>query len=114
VRSSLDLLRASINKAVAPVETTVDLPVDYRPGWEFRYTTHHPYEDTMSVSAAAQDEMMPGGMNYFTLGLALGVELCRGLLIDGEEVLDEQGRPLTFASKTLQSELMARTRRRTA
>lgn len=100
--STLARLQESINAKVAPVETTVDLPVECRPGWEFRFSTVHPYEDTMQLSAASQDESLPGGINYMTLGLAFSVELCRGLLIDGEMIVGDDGQPITFASKDLQ------------
>lgn len=101
VRSSLDLLRASINKAVTPVDTTLDVEVDYREGWQVRFSVVHPYEDVLIAASSARDDNLPGGTNYMQLGTALGLELCRGLLIDGQEVLDDDGRPLTFGSKAL-------------
>lgn len=107
--SILDQLDASIEAQQAgrdPRPATEPIDVDGRPGWAFLYGTRLPYERFASLVAQNQSPEL-GGTHTVNLGAALAVVLCKGLTLNGQPVLDDQDRPVTFGSPVLLEKLGA-------
>lgn len=100
----LDGLLSDLDEHPALTDT-VDLPVTARPGWEIRCSTDIPYENLSAWRKGAQDPSMAVGTNELQLACSILVFACQGILVDGEAVLDEDGKAVTFFSLRLQEKL---------
>lgn len=96
----LDGLRADFAVAQAG-EDVCHLTVPKRDGYEVRFRTDLEYTEMIGWQKAATDPMMPLGVNALLLAQLALSQCCLAILKDGEEIVDREGKPVTFASPEL-------------
>jgi hypothetical protein len=86
-------------------DDTVIYAVPRQPGFEVRYRAVINDAEQIIWRQAAVDPSSPLGMNRLLLAQTVLAAKCTGILKDGEDVTDEHGRPVTFATPALQARL---------
>lgn len=94
-------------QAVTDDEDVITYTVPSRPGFEVRYSTVFEYETVQARTMAAKDPAMPTGINSLTLACATLAGQCLAILKDGEDVVDGDGRPVTFQTEAFRRMLGA-------
>lgn len=77
------------------------LSVPRLPKYALRLDANLPFETYAAAVRAANDPTMPGGVNEMQLACTLLVHQCVGVLLDGDDLVDDSGSPVTLHDPVL-------------
>lgn len=97
--SPLEALRQEAQRQVGG--ETVTLAVKERPGWSVRYRADVETTQLSQWRKRCADRTMPDGLDEFRLACLILANQCDCLVLNGEDVVDDQDGPVTFASPTM-------------
>lgn len=100
--TTLDLISDRLGR-LDPGKVTVEIPG--RPGFGVTFSLAVDGNRLAGWRMQCKDEHMPGETDSFLLNRIIVGQMCIGMVVDGNPLVDEDNRPITFKSESLWEKL---------